>query len=208
MNTNTLPNLKTALTAAVNENTAATESGVAKWDDALEFAYQAMPVAAALMQSAEFLADALPGIKAYAASLDNENYRSMWNNQIAKYEATLAILGLAEPVLLNNETNSQPPAEDTPYEIVHDERIDKGRSQLSNIPEPDRFNYQLLARLQMDCEYYLGHGNRVKKHLWAGDEAEQIQKMKEVYNALPEKPEWISLETIAKYEAAMIQTSA
>lgn len=66
------------------------------------------------------------------------------------------------------------------------------------------FNYRLLSRLQQDCEYYLGHGNRAKKHLWAGDEAEQIAKMKEVYASLPEKPEWITLEQIAQYEAAMV----
>lgn len=70
-----------------------------------------------------------------------------------------------------------------------------------------KFNYQLLARLQQDCDYYLGHGNRAKKHLWAGDEAEQIQKMKDVYASLPEKPEWITLERIEQYEAQMLTTS-
>lgn len=69
-----------------------------------------------------------------------------------------------------------------------------------------KFEYQLLGRLQQDCEYYLGSGNRAKKHLWAGDEAEQIAKMKEIYESLPEKPEWISLEKIAEYEAAMLLT--
>lgn len=68
-----------------------------------------------------------------------------------------------------------------------------------------QFEYQLLARLQQDCEYYLGFGNRAKKHLWAGDEAEQIAKMKAIYESLPEKPEWITLEKIAEYEAAMLQ---
>lgn len=70
---------------------------------------------------------------------------------------------------------------------------------------PAQFEYQLLGRLQQDCEYYLGNGNRAKKHLWAGDEAEQIVKMKEIYESLPEKPEWITLEKIAEYEAAMLQ---
>lgn len=70
---------------------------------------------------------------------------------------------------------------------------------------PAQFEYQLLGRLQQDCEYYLGNGNRAKKHLWAGDEAGQIAKMKEIYESLPEKPEWITLEKIAKYEAAMLQ---
>lgn len=66
------------------------------------------------------------------------------------------------------------------------------------------FEYQLLARLQQDCEYYLGFGALNRKHLWALDEAEQIQKMKELYAGLPEKPEWITLEDIEKYEAAMV----
>lgn len=71
-------------------------------------------------------------------------------------------------------------------------------------PEEDfKFNYQLLGRLQQDCDYYLGHGNRAKKHLWAGDEAQQIAKMKELYAALPEKPEWLTLARIEQYEAAM-----
>jgi len=66
------------------------------------------------------------------------------------------------------------------------------------------FNYRLLGRLQQDCEYYLGNGNRTKKHLWAGDEVEQIAKMKELYEGLPEKPMWISLQDIERYEAAMV----
>ncbi len=66
------------------------------------------------------------------------------------------------------------------------------------------FDYQLLGRLQQDCEYYLGFGARNKKHLWALDEAAQIQKMKDVYAALPEKPEWISLADIEMYEQAML----
>lgn len=68
----------------------------------------------------------------------------------------------------------------------------------------NRFEYQLLSRLQMDCEYYLGFGSRNKKHLWALDEAAQIEKMKELYAGLPEKPEWITLADIEKYEAAMV----
>jgi len=72
----------------------------------------------------------------------------------------------------------------------------------------DRFNYQLLSRLQQDCEYYLGFGARNKKHLWALDEAEQIQKMKELYAGLPEKPEWITLADIERYEAAMVPASS
>lgn len=68
----------------------------------------------------------------------------------------------------------------------------------------DTFNYQLLGRLQQDCEHYLGFGVRNKDHLWALDEAEQIQKMRELHATLPENPEWISLADIDRYEAAML----
>lgn len=68
----------------------------------------------------------------------------------------------------------------------------------------DTFNYQLLCRLQQDCEYYLGFGARNKKYLWALDETEQIKKMRDLYAALPEKPVWITPADIDKYEAAMV----
>lgn len=30
-----------------------------------------------------------------------------------------------------------------------------------------KFRYQLLSRLQSGCEYYLNHGNKHSKFLWA-----------------------------------------
>lgn len=58
--------------------------------------------------------------------------------------------------------------------------------------------------MQSDCEYYLGNGNRNPKVLWAEDEEMQIAKMRELYNKLNPKPEWITLEDIDNYEYAMI----
>ena len=75
---------------------------------------------------------------------------------------------------------------------------------MAQLNDREQFNYQLLGRLQQDCEYYLGFGNRNKKRLWAGNEIEQIQKMKELYSGFLEKPLWITLEDIARYEAAMV----
>lgn len=69
----------------------------------------------------------------------------------------------------------------------------------------DSFSYQLLGRLQQDCDYYLGAGNRCKKHLWAQDEAAQVEKMRELYNQLPEKPQWLSLEQIEQYATRMLR---
>ena len=66
------------------------------------------------------------------------------------------------------------------------------------------FSYKLLGRLQGDCEYYLNFGCRSAKHLWAGNEKEQIEKMFELYESLPEKPVWCTLEQIENYKLQMI----
>lgn len=67
-----------------------------------------------------------------------------------------------------------------------------------------RFPYMLLSRLKADCEFYLGFGARNAKRLWAQNESRQIQKMKELYAALPEKPVWITLADISRYEQEMV----
>ena len=64
-------------------------------------------------------------------------------------------------------------------------------------------DYVLLDRLRADCEYFLGAGGRSKKHLWAGNVHAQIKKMRELYDALPEKPEWLTTEAIDRYAAQM-----
>ena len=70
--------------------------------------------------------------------------------------------------------------------------------------EPQQtMEYRLLDRLKSDCDYFLGAGNRYAKQLWAGDVQLQIQKMRQLYDALSEKPEWLTPEQIDQYEAAM-----
>ena len=64
-------------------------------------------------------------------------------------------------------------------------------------------SYQLLSRLKADCDYFLGAGGRAEKHLWAGNVDGQIAKMRELYAALPEKPEWFTMEDIDRYAQRM-----
>jgi hypothetical protein len=68
--------------------------------------------------------------------------------------------------------------------------------------DPQEFEYLLLGRLQFDCYSYL---NRLSSatHLWAGNIKDQIAKMKELWNELKIKPEWITLEEIERYEQQM-----
>ena len=64
-------------------------------------------------------------------------------------------------------------------------------------------DYVLLDRLCADCDYFLGAGGRSEKHLWAGSVYAQIKKMRELYDALPEKPEWLTTEAIDRYAEQM-----
>lgn len=64
-------------------------------------------------------------------------------------------------------------------------------------------DYVLLDRLRADCDYFLGAGGRSEKHLWAGNVHAQIKKMRELYDAFPEKPEWLTAEAIDRYAAQM-----
>lgn len=68
------------------------------------------------------------------------------------------------------------------------------------------FRYRLLARLQQDCEYYLGAEARFDGHLWSGNPEQQIKDMKELYDSFPDadKPEWITLQQIEIYQNRMI----
>ncbi len=66
-----------------------------------------------------------------------------------------------------------------------------------------KFLYPMLSRLEMDCKYFLGNGAGAEKHLWALSVDNQISAMKEIYNKLEEKPEWLSLEQINTYKKEM-----
>lgn len=87
---------------------------------------------------------------------------------------------------------------------------DAGYEQLSLDSAPAQhtardysFEYQLLDRLRTDCNYFLGAGSRSEKHLWAGSVHDQIAKMRELYDLLPEKPEWLTPDDINKYAQRM-----
>lgn len=78
------------------------------------------------------------------------------------------------------------------------------KRELTEEENPQEFDYRLLSRLKSDCDYYLGNGNRDAEHcLWAKNEQGQIDKMREIYNKLKEKPEWLSEEDINNYAKEM-----
>lgn len=69
----------------------------------------------------------------------------------------------------------------------------------------DKHNYMMLSRLKSDCEYFLGFGNGSERQLHQGNVEDQIKMMKELWNNLPVKPEWLTMDEINDYEAKMLQ---
>lgn len=69
----------------------------------------------------------------------------------------------------------------------------------------EKFRYQLLSRMQSDCNYFLGNGNRCEKHLWGQEVEAHIAYMKALWLSFPvgKKPEWLSYEEIEVYGKRM-----
>ena len=67
------------------------------------------------------------------------------------------------------------------------------------------FRYILLDRLWSDCEYFLGNGHKNEKDLWGLNVPDHISAMKVLWHSFPddEKPEWLTIEQIQKYEQLM-----
>ena len=74
------------------------------------------------------------------------------------------------------------------------------------------YKYMFLNRLQMDCDYVIyvidacGATPTSMKHLWfVDDPVTHIEAMKYLWSILPEKPEWLTMEQIEKYEAKLCE---
>lgn len=61
--------------------------------------------------------------------------------------------------------------------------------------------YQLLGRLVMDCDYYLGYGSRCEKHLWAGNVKDHLKYMSWLQESI--HPTWLSKEQLNWYKKQM-----
>jgi hypothetical protein len=68
-----------------------------------------------------------------------------------------------------------------------------------------QFEYMMLNRLQSDCEYFLNYGCGSERVLPSKDVEEHISRMKELWNKLPVKPEWLTYEQIEQYEKDMLE---
>lgn len=69
----------------------------------------------------------------------------------------------------------------------------------------NKFNYMLLGRLQMDIEYFLGHGKRNEKHLYFQNAKEHIKETIELWKILPIKPEWLRASKLVEYKKQILK---
>lgn len=102
-------------------------------------------------------------------------------------------------------TGSEDVSGELPYERGEQQTLQREINERKEEREESSHaeDYALLSRLQSDCEYYLNSG-RADKYLWAGNAQEQIKKMRELYERLPQKPQWLTKNQIDKYEREML----
>lgn len=112
-------------------------------------------------------------------------------------------LGDSEIPSLYSVTNNEFDGE--PLAPIKKDFIFQGPRNPNN--HPKKFQYQMLGRLQSDCEYYLGYGNKSPDILWANSEKEQIKAMKNIWLSFSEeeKPAWLTWDQILEYEKAMCE---
>lgn len=141
----------------------------------------------------------------------NENVRTMeyveldfWDRPVYKCIETGALwkditLGKGNPELYScgNEFDGEP------CSPIKSELVVTFKTKYEE--SPHRFNYMMLSRMQSDCEYYLGYGNRNKSRLSGDSVQAHIEAMKELHNSFPEgqKPEWLTYSDILNYEKLM-----
>ncbi len=93
------------------------------------------------------------------------------------------------------------PSEESPAPPVEPEPLSE---QSEDEPVRDStFQYRRLSQMKADCEYFLGAGNCKNKHLWEESVFSHIKEMRRIYDLLPEKPEWLTMEEIDSYAKRM-----
>lgn len=88
--------------------------------------------------------------------------------------------------------------------LTKKQNIELGRFALYIESHDEQFKYMLLNRLQTDCKYFLGAGNRHEKYLWGETVEMHIEFMYIIYYSLKVKPEWLTEKQIDEYLTKML----
>lgn len=70
-----------------------------------------------------------------------------------------------------------------------------------------KFDYMMLSRLQLDCNYFLGNGNGSESSLYYQSVERHCDEMEKIWNSFAneDKPEWLTMEQIKEYRAKMLK---
>ena len=77
--------------------------------------------------------------------------------------------------------------------------------------EENRFNYMMLGRMQSDCKYWIHCSEKgwspesIAKHMSKESPEAHIKEMKRLYELVPQKPEWLTMEEIEEFEEKMLK---
>lgn len=111
--------------------------------------------------------------------------------------------------LLNNKRK-------IPKEVINSRKSWHGNYYFTTFEELNTFlnptqefetEYMLLDRLRSELVHYIDINQKQDSLLWAGNPKDQIAKMHELYDKLPEKPEWCTKEEIDILEKASLNVS-
>lgn len=158
--------------------------------------------------------DLLNDLVNYYSSFDTMSSEEIWDEIVARYnneylanDVLESLDGYNEDDMLENINNKTFGESTSTDSLVTEDDTNSITIDDSILKHSDEFKYQLLSRMQTDCNYFLGAGNRAEKFLWAGNVPEQIAYMRAIYNSFPDnkKPEWISLADIDEYEKKMLK---
>ena len=72
--------------------------------------------------------------------------------------------------------------------------------------EKTKVYYMILSRIQSDCDYYLNYQRGMKgeiKDMYMRYPDIQTRVMEAIWTILPEKPEWLTIEQIRRYDYLM-----
>lgn len=80
-------------------------------------------------------------------------------------------------------------------------------SILNRAKKCDSLAYQFLGRLQTDCNYFLGYGNKKESVLWFGNAKNHITFMFYLWACFPadNKPEWLTFGDLIYYEKEILK---
>ena len=75
------------------------------------------------------------------------------------------------------------------------------------VRHPREFDYMMLDRYKMDCDYFLGYGNGYEGHLYFKEVNKHCDEMKKLHDSFSEedKPEWLTVEQIEQYRTDMLE---